>query len=304
MSTRSRYGDSWTEWLADRDGNVERFVPAIGWYAPAEVELVPDPHLGCGPILIFRSLDTSTDWDEARERRPKPGLLTRFANLADASDERIHSFARIWGELALPGMVKPRNATALHYPVDGPPLVWEPLQRWRILAQDVQRVLRVTSHLRSGTMLDEADERIIAGLHEEATGYPPISMSHTIHYYITNVVNDWVLTSQLRPFLRVDTLQFAMYTRTLGAAIALQLVLAVGGGQSFAACAWCGELFTPQRRPARGKRTICPRCLTEDPKIPARLAQRDYAQRQQTGAPPRFPRKRDNVDSHPDSQEE
>ena len=94
------------------------------------------------------------DWKKIRVVRPSRGMLDQFLSLANANAERICSFARKSGVLAICIHEKPTSHSldcdmAPCPEIDG----WsEPLDRWRYYARQFQAVLRIADRLNANQL--------------------------------------------------------------------------------------------------------------------------------------------------------
>jgi hypothetical protein len=155
---------------------------------------------------------------------------------------------------------------------------WEPVNAWRTWARRAHGLLAVAAALRQNDRGAESDWRIAT----DTTMETP--RTRTEGWRVLAYFADyWLKAADVRPWLQF---QDEVVRLTLGSdwghsplfgAIAVQLVLAIGGAQGFVVCDACGNVYAPQRTPRAGERHYCQTC--RDRKIP----QRDAASRYRRG---------------------
>jgi hypothetical protein len=97
------------------------------------------------------------------------------------------------------------------------------------------------------------------------------------------VIDSFVASStRLRFTWNSGAPRLAIETDSLYGAFALDIASAAARAASFAFCSGRGELFTPTRKPAEGRRRYCPTCT--DDGVPVRDAQRDSRRRRRNAS--------------------
>jgi hypothetical protein len=231
-----------------------------------------------GGSLISRSLQPGD-----RAIPAPPDLLLRFGGITTSED--VLTFARQYGLLQL----HRQNATRR----------WEePLAYWFQVARQVRAILNIATamHQGGGGSIEDwdvvfegvEDQRALPFLVERRAPPPEAAQ-----FLLSMLLNEWLTTFDVRPHLYwVDATPAIVFSRTLRAALALDLVIAVTRTKRLVVCSACGQPYFRQRRqPKRGQQNYCSRCRQDG--APARHASTQYRMRIASGLrPARRPHRR------------
>jgi hypothetical protein len=155
---------------------------------------------------------------------------------------------------------------------------WEPVDAWRTWARRAHALLAVAAALQQNELGAEPDWRIATDTKIETP------KTHAEGWRLVAYFADyWLKAADVRPWVQF---QDEVVRLTLGSdwghsplfgAIAVQIVLAIGGADGFVVCDACRNVYAPRRTPRGGERHYCQTC--RDRKIP----QRDAASRYRKG---------------------
>lgn len=287
--------------LVSIDGALERVIPQGDVLLPSSVWV-------SGDRLVWRQ-----EFRTPRYYRPGPGLLTDFANLADADDAAIASFAKRRGTLqicqhGLPRTHNPPPPANSFWPKESGQLwcfsqslpneegagKWEPITGWRTYSTAARAILTAASALHAGRQpaMEVWEQMFDASAHAEMR-----ERGQSIPWWSVNAggksrgidrtalslkVSEWLVLGNVRPVMTWSSQASKMTlsagsdgSTTLFGAIALQLLFAVSGENGFAICSSCQSPYSldGKRRPAANRRSYCDDC--RDRGVPLRDAQRD-----------------------------
>ena len=268
--------------------NQERlWTPTLieDWIAPAKVRLIKPikGRSGHSQLEIVWELRVR----EIRRVRPPSGLLERFMDLADKSDEAIRGFAERFGSLGV-------YCTGFHF---------ESCDVWRYFATAMLSLLKIAAqeyHRHPGSSADwDAIGKVPQSIHElhfsdnrkfstesELGWYIAASgVAHGDHrnrLMLVRLVNDLLALGKARPWVRwpKDALRPRIVFSSPGllSYLALQLALRVTKMNSFFLCTHCQKEYSPTARaPKKGQRRFCPECRAAG--IPKQYAISDYRDR-------------------------
>ena len=302
-----RYGYNWnmtlnmTEWnLTDEDGNLERPFEARPYLRPTSVDLDGDALVG--------HYEAHKMWRERRQ--PGRKMLEDFIKLADATPERILSYARRWGFLNLCSHELPYTHNAAPPPF-GPvptdeeyraiemqcsPARREPLAVWRRYAEQMGALLRFAAQFYGEEQAEFLDT---AWLREYGFQGSETTNRTTAFDLLARPLDRWMWEANVRPRLKYPEGQLyssvrrrvinpkplavviggegAIVSEGLFGDLVLQLLLAVSNNNGFARCSQCKEYYSPSRMPNPKRRNFCQKCQAAG--MPARLASHDYRAR-------------------------
>jgi len=206
-------------------------------------------------------------------RKVSSNLWSDFAKLAGAKPERIRAFAGRWGPL--------RVAWAQQGPPDS-----ERLDRWQYLAMLAQAVLRCSAAIGRGQTGNTSDWTMITGWLEQAydpgLANPSKMQEHWVIYrraVISSALNRWYERSSGHTLLGWgrDKIVIAPASTTLFGIVGVQLAYQFVKAAEMLVCHHCQRYFQPERKPAPGVRSFCPKCRREQK--PQMYAMRDYRRR-------------------------
>ncbi len=205
---------------------------------------------------------------EVREESIDKFVLEDFLSLSEGKPEYILDFARKWGMLGLckhglpashdlPTIsIEEFNKQEICHPVGR-----ELLEDWREYARLLRALIRIATRLRkreSGSTEDWA----IAGQQEESLQ----SDLQKQQILLSNVFSRLLYVSDIRPFIKWESFSNSVavpfgYSPKSGlfGALALQALFIVTN-KSMVACAECGDIFEPERRPREGEQSYCIIC--------------------------------------------
>jgi hypothetical protein len=244
------------------------------------------------------------DGTEPQEVDAPRDLLLRFVRLADASSEDICGFASRWGVLGicehgLPSSHNPPPPFGVH---DGPDyscrppgddigVYWEPIEPWRHLARQARALLNIAARLHEGELGKAADWRVV---YERSRGGGPFGKRYRGSLVVERIVladcvNELLLLGNVRPALswgpgksHSSKAEVSLRGWGLFGVLAVQLLMAVSRTAGLATCSYCGESYSPTRRPRAGCLNYCPGC--------GKKAAWANAQRKRRGLPHLTPR--------------
>ncbi len=235
--------------LTDVSGNLGRPLQSNVLAVPARVELERD-----------RLLWSWGHGDKGpTETRATPELLTEFAALPDASDERILRFARRWGVLSIcehglpashnPGRLgdhhggcRPLGWTESSPWWDG----WEPLDSWRHFAGQARGLINIAAQVHVEKPGSDADWAIVfrRGARKDAPWWHRTVIADRL--MLTQVVNEWLELGRVVPYARwhEPAPQILLVAPGLFGALAGQLLLASVNTRGLAVCSRCGQGYS------------------------------------------------------------
>lgn len=236
--------------------------------------------------------------DDYREADPK-GMLEAFIRIGDAAD--VLRFAGRFGILGIceHGLPASHNPAPPGYPtvrfwepcrplgwMDGNGECWEPLDRWFFFAGEARALLNIAENLRRGLAGSPDDWRAIYANHpKESVDELCEALGRSVkagRHYISFLLWEWLTWGNLKPALHwpTDETQPSLVMQTGGTFgfLGLELLSALTGAHSIAACSGCGTPYLAERRPRPDRRNFCPAC---GPRVAARLRQRDHRARRQ-----------------------
>ena len=245
---------------------------------------------------------------------PERELLAAFVGLADGPDVKVRDFAARWGpldprpfgrmsEFAMRPDFWPAPGAKLPCVTNGwPDGQWrEPVETWRTRALQARSALAIVSTLDRDEFGPLEDwHRLFPGFASEPSVWrrvselplqPPQLPVHVRAWWrdhdrslewaqMRDFITGWIEEANVRPKLFIAFR--GRRSVTLGGsgllgAVTVQLLYAITRTHGLVTCSACLAPFTPQRRPAPGRRRYCPTCRANG--APARDATRAHAQR-------------------------
>ncbi len=230
-------------------------------------------------------------------------MLKDFVQLFDKPDEAILAYSRRWGVLGiceehglpidhgcLPrGGLKVSSRHAWKYTDtellqgDG-----DPIAAWRQFSEAANAILSIQASLNAN---DQPDKRLwqIAlkpGPHPSISGVlddvywdaaPWWNRQSDSKILIELCINRWMRLAGVFPQLDSKDLSIRFSSAGLFGAIAVQLLLVVGGSEGWVICSnpKCHQIYDSPRRPKSHQRHFCPVCRVAG--IPKKFADRAYA---------------------------
>lgn len=214
------------------------------------------------------------------KRKAGPAMLADLVALAGQPPEAFRRYVMKWGAF---GLCR-HNLPHAHNVLSGTPCLprrdrygyWEPMEIWHRVALRFGAVLRLAAAEHQDKPSADDDWRLLLNQPRPRSRYERT-------FLISSYINSQLLYSQIQPTLEWSRAGFGIsysadgLTNALGF-LSLQLALAVARSEGLANCSSCGNAYVPTgRKPAAGRRSYCPRCVTDG--APQRDASRDYRQR-------------------------
>ena len=273
----------WLDLASGEDAIVDRPADALAW------DIAPSVTLENG-TLVFR-------YEPARRRsgklylkrakaRPDSRLLTRFIELADASDDKILAYARQYGRLGLC-----RHGELQHLASDDPDCIQtgrqamfvEPVERWR---ENVKRVRALLNAIAQFSKSRRVSDRTLIALNPKPAALRKARIAGWS--FIAAWTQMWLRAFRVRPVILYDPRSKRFHARLrgrpgLGSALALQLMTLACQSKGIAICSSCARPFPPKRQPTPTRESYCPKCGIH---AAWRDAQRRHRQKAQRDAKP------------------
>lgn|GEM_PF-2992011 len=254
----------WLDLASGEDANVDRPVDALAW------DKAPSVTLEAG-ALVFRyptaGRRSGNLYVKRAKARPDSRLLTRFIELADASDDKILAYARQYGRLGLC-----EDGELQHLADDYADCIQvgrdakfvEQVERWR---ENVKRVRALLNAIAQFSKSRKVSDRTLIALS------PKLSLSAAAlrkariagWSFIAAWTQMWLRAFRVRPVILYDPQTKRFHARLrgrpgLGSALALQLMTLACQSKGIAICSSCGRPFPPKRRPNPTRESYCPKC--------------------------------------------
>ncbi|MGO9451559.1 MAG: hypothetical protein ACLQDV_11025 [Candidatus Binataceae bacterium] len=199
--------------------------------------------------------------------RPDGRLLTRFIELADASDDKILAYARQYGRLGLCKHGELQHL-ASDYPDCGQSGLGgkfvEPVGRWRENANRVRALLNAIAQFSKNGKV--SDQTLIALNPKLALSAAALRKARTTSWsFIVAWTQTWLRACRVLPVILYDSRSKRFHVRLrgrpgLGSALALQLMTLSGQSKGIAICSSCARPFPPRRRPSAARESYCSKC--------------------------------------------
>jgi len=281
----------WLDLGSGEDGIVDRPTGALAWAIAPAVTLE-------NGALIFRYSakpgKNGTNYLKRGKARPDARLLTRFIELADASDDRILAYARRYGRLGLC-----EHGELQHLAKDDPDclptglggMYVEQVERWRENARGARALLNaIAQFYKSGTVSDATLRALNPALRSSAAALRKAGLAGWS--FILGWTRIWLRAFRVRPEILYDRRAKRFHARLrgrpgLGNALALQIMTLACQSKGIAICSSCARPFTPKRRPSPTRESYCPKCGIRGAWRDAQYRRRQRVQRRvKFGEPP------------------
>ena len=213
-----------------------------------------------------------------------PGMLERFAELCEADDDAILSYAIRWGalEVCAHGLPRGHPPTATmprttyfceeRFEPDRKPLGHvEPIRIWRYESLRFRAILT----LASGLWADPPSLGSVTAW--KILGKEMPSDLDTARRTLAGQVNFFLQLGQVQPWADITPPYIRIGGHDLFGALAVQLLLATSRSSGWAVCSACGSPYAPTRRPATGRLNYCAGC--RETGTANRIAARNYRSR-------------------------
>jgi hypothetical protein len=259
--------------------------------------IVPDRPMQSGDSHVPREVtleEGTIHWNlySIKPIRPGVGLLARFVELENASDEEIFQYARKWGVLGIckHGLPASHNnfpfgrqwGTDACIPLPSRVRGYtyaEPTQYWRDLSRRIKAVQSLGAQINQN---QKGDQSIWRQIQDTFIHDPPWQTLATARRTLTEELNGFLAIGQVRPRVEWHSKKkrwqielAAQSVPNLFGLIAHNLLLSVTGS-GLVICSSCHKSFVPERRPDPGRRNYCSAC---GKRAAQRDAARDYRQR-------------------------
>jgi len=242
---------------------VDRLTGAFAWPIASAVTLEKG-------ALTFRYLSArkknGTKYLKRGKARPDARLLTRFIELAEASDERILTYARRYGRLGLC-----KHGEVRHLTNDDPDCLQtglgaifvERVEHWRENARGARALLNgIAQFSKSGKVSDATLSALDSTLRSSAAALRKARLAGWS--FILGWTQIWLRAFRVRPEMlydrRAKRFHVRLRGRGLGSALALQIMTLACQSRGIAICSGCAHPFSPKRRPSPTRESYCPKC--------------------------------------------
>jgi hypothetical protein len=232
------------------------------------------------------------NYSKPTHRHPGTGMLSRFVDLHDATDQEILAYARDWGVLGFCSHDLPAShnqfpfsvASGLHpcspLPGSGFMAHHDPYNLWRKFSGQFKGLWQVAIKLGQKEKIIDTDWEAIPGLAQRAEMFCVREMhpdaritpqrtaeerrKRGVHQAIAEKVNDWMAFGKVRPDFtwnreRKDW-EIAISAKAvpnLFGLLVVSLMLAISDKDGFAICSICNRWYMPDRRPAANRKSYC-----------------------------------------------
>ena len=245
------------------DGIVDRPTGALAWAIATDVTLEKG-------ALIFpypAERKKNTVYPKRGKAHPDARLLTRFIELAGASDERILAYARRYGRLGLC-----EHGDVRHLANDDPDclptrrgaMFVEQVEHWRENARRARVLLNAIAQFsKSGKVSDATLSALNPTLRGSAAA---LRKARLVGWcFILAWTQMWLRAFRVRPEMLYDRRAKRFHARLrgrpgLGNALALQIMTLACQSRGIAICSGCAQPFSPKRRPSPTRESYCPKC--------------------------------------------
>jgi hypothetical protein len=290
-------------------------------------DVFPDRPMPAGRLFVPEGIALDGEfltwpWVRAGEekqltyRQAKPGMLTDFMRLHDATDEGILTYARRWGVLGLcehglpcshnqypDGLLhgvrpclpmlatSPRNA-------ESDIRLKEPVAAWRMWSRKAQSLINIGARLNQGKLARVEDWQTLKELRDFGLGAtesePFMANVANARAELGDTLDGWISIGQVRPRIswQKDKARFSLDAVSSGpnlfGILALNIAVAIAAGdgeKGLAICSACGLSYIPARRPDPNRSNYCKACGLK-------AAQRDASRRYRKTAKNKSPRKK------------
>jgi hypothetical protein len=243
---------------------VDRPTAGRAWDIPSAVALE-------GGKLVFRYIParrkSGRRYLKKAKAHPDGRLLTRFIELADASDDKILAYARRYGRIGLC-----QHGELQHLADDYPECMQkglggkfiEPVERWRETAKGARALLNAIAQFSKSS--EVSDQTLIALNPKLVLSAASLRKARIKGWaFIAAWTRIWLRACRVVPVILYDPrsrrLHFRLQGRPgLGSALAMQLLTLAGQSKGIAVCSSCARLFSPKRRPSPGRESYCTDC--------------------------------------------
>jgi hypothetical protein len=251
------------------EATVDRPTDGHDWGIPSTVALEDGS-------LVFRyvvgrrkssNLYVSKRYLKRAKAKSDGRLLSRFIELADASDDNILAYARQYGRLGLC-----QHGELQHLVSDYPDCIQrgragkfeEPTDRWRENAKRARTLLNgIAQFSKSGRVSGQTLIAMSTQLGLSATILK--RKSNAGRLLILAETSMWLRGFRVQPVIlydrRVKRFRYRLQGRPgLGAALAIQIMVLAGQSKGIAFCSSCARLYSPKRRPNASYGSYCATC--------------------------------------------
>lgn len=243
--------------------SVRGAPPALITHLPAPFSAALSPQ----GILSWEWHRWRSQWSPGAYTHTNRKVISRlfldFAELADASDEKIRRFAARWGPL--------------RYRRPGGAQETETIDQWRNFARLAYALVRSASLLaRKETAVTE-DWRLISNWAGSPTAKNP--GRHHGRILLAQALNTWYDQSSGNSIVTIhrDKIILQPQSTSLFGILGLQLARLITGSEPSLVCYHCRRFYVPHNKPRTGSRTFCKACRrTRKPDL---YAMRDYRAR-------------------------
>jgi hypothetical protein len=273
----------WLDLGSGEDVIVDRPADALAW------NIAPSVTLDNG-TLVFRYVTARRRSGQLYVKRakaqPDSRLLTRFIELADASDDKILAYARQYGRLGLC-----LHGELQHLASDNPACIQigrnarfvEPVERWR---ENIKRVRALLNAIAQFSKSRKISDRTLIDLNPGPAALRKARIAGWS--FIAAWTQMWLRAFRVQPVILYDPRTKRFHARLrgrpgLGSALALQLMTLACQSKGIAICSSCARPFPPKRRPTPTRESYCPKCGIH---AAWRDAQRRHRQKAQGDARP------------------
>ncbi len=230
-------------------------------------------------------------------RRSGLGMLDTFIRIHSASDilEFTERFGVLgWCDHFLPSTHQNRAPTSygemcepMRFPFSGfTPVHWEPVKPWIDLAAGARSLLKITSAIYQGIVVDAADWE--SAISPVSGPYPPglysvMTSPESQRGTVSFLVEEWLALGGASHGLiwtdHSETPEIRLLVRDTGqpptvAILASQLMLAIARASDLTVCSGCVSIYRRERKPQSRRRNYCPDCQLGG--IPNRERQRAH----------------------------
>jgi hypothetical protein len=263
-STLPAGGLDWLDLGSGEDAILDRPTGALAW------AIAPAVTLENGALTFGYPAErkkNGTVYLKRGKARPDARLLTRFIELADASEERILAYARRYGRLGLC-----EHGELQHLANDYPDCLQtglgarfaERVEHWRENARGARTLLNAIAQFsKSGKVPDATLIALNPTLRSSAAALRKARLAGWS--FILRWTQIWLRAFRVRPVMLYDRRAKRFHARLrgrpgLGSALALQLMTLACQSRGIAICSGCAQPFSPKRRPSPTRESYCPKC--------------------------------------------
>jgi hypothetical protein len=241
-----------------------------------------------------------------QECSPGRGMLEGFIRLFEKTSEGILEYAKRWGVLGIceehafptghgcPSRGGPRISVRHAWKYSDAELLsgqdGDPILAWRQFSEAANSVLRIHAHLNARERPEEELWKLALrpGPHPafrsvlgdvDWSSAPWWNREFDVQCLTDLCINRWMRYGGVHPQLDPRNGSIRFTTDGLFGAIAVQLLLIVGGSDGWVICSnpECWHIYPSPRKPKAGQRHFCPGCRRTG--VPKKFADRAYASR-------------------------